>query len=53
MHSSWINLMNEVDVIHVFADWTKNMLLHQGINSKKIKLIRTAGPKKYLQKREF
>ena len=39
MHSSWINLMNEVDVIHVLADWTKDMLLNQGINSKKLNLL--------------
>ena len=51
MHSSWINLMNEVDVIHVLADWTKDMLMHQGINSKKIKLIRTAGPRKLSSKK--
>ena len=44
MHSSWLELLDLADGVHVLADWSKQMLLKQGICSKKIHLIRTAGP---------
>lgn len=53
MHSSWINLMNQADSIHVLSDWGKNMLLKQKINCNKINLIRTAGPKKLSNKKRL
>ena len=46
MHFSWMKLMNDVDLIHVLSDWQKEMLIRQKVNINKIKLIRTAGPKK-------
>ena len=46
MHSSWMKLMHEVDHIHVLSKWGRDMLVRQGINLKKIHLIRTAGPNK-------
>ena len=46
MHNSWTKLMNEVDLIHVLSKWQEEMLIRQKVDLKKIKLIRTAGPKK-------
>ena len=52
MHSSWMNLMNKADNIHVLSNWGKEMLLRQKISCNKITLIRTAGPEKlFLKKR--
>ena len=46
MHNSWLNLMHEVDHIHVLSQWGKDMLMRQKIDENKIHLIRTAGPQK-------
>ncbi len=46
MHSSWLNLIHEVDYIHVLSKWGKDMLIRQEIDPDKIHLIRTAGPQK-------
>ena len=53
MHSSWLKLMSEVDLIHVLSDWGKNMLIRQKIDVNKIKLIRTAGPEKFKPKKRI
>ncbi len=53
MHTSWINLMNKADNIHVLSDWGKNMLINQKVNCNKISLIRTAGPKKLSNKKRM
>jgi len=45
LHKSWIELAEVADAIHVLANWSKNMLLKQGVNREKIHLIRTAGPR--------
>ena len=46
LHNSWIELTDLADDIHVLANWSKNMLLKQGVPQEKIHLIRTAGPEK-------
>ncbi len=51
MHSSWLKLMNDVDYIQVLSQWGKDMLIRQKIDSNKIHLIRTAGPKKIVLKK--
>tara|TARA_B100000212_G_scaffold288078_1_gene229052 strand:- start:943 stop:2238 length:1296 start_codon:yes stop_codon:yes gene_type:complete len=53
MHASWLKLMNEVDYIHVLSSWGKDMLLRQKIDSHKIHLIRTAGPKNISPKKRL
>ena len=53
MHKSWINLINQVDHIHVLSNWGKDMLIKQKISCNKINLIRTAGPKKLPNKKRL
>tara|TARA_B100000212_G_scaffold335774_1_gene308176 strand:+ start:1122 stop:2417 length:1296 start_codon:yes stop_codon:yes gene_type:complete len=53
MHLSWLQLINEVDYIHVLSKWGKDMLIRQKIDSDKIHLIRTAGPNKISSKKRL
>tara|TARA_B100000575_G_C23122786_1_gene649998 strand:+ start:1037 stop:2332 length:1296 start_codon:yes stop_codon:yes gene_type:complete len=53
MHTSWLKLINEVDYIHVLSNWGRDMLIRQKIDSNKIYLIRTAGPKKISSKKRL
>jgi glycosyltransferase involved in cell wall biosynthesis len=43
-HQAWRELAELADAIHVLADWSRDVLLRQGIPAGKVHLIRTAGP---------
>ena len=43
-HSAWRELAEQADAIHVLAEWSRDVLIRQGIAAHKIHLIRTAGP---------
>ena len=41
---AWLELVDLADCIHVLANWSRDILLRQGVPKQKVQLIRTAGP---------
>ena len=43
-YESFQALINQIDIIHVLADWSKEILLRNGVPNEKLFLVRTGGP---------
>lgn len=43
-HASWWKLVEQVDAIHVLAEWVRDVVKLNGVPPEKIHLIRTGGP---------
>jgi glycosyltransferase involved in cell wall biosynthesis len=43
-YESFQTLINQIDIIHVLADWNREILLRNGVPDDKLFLVRTGGP---------
>ncbi|QUS59977.1 glycosyltransferase [Synechocystis sp. PCC 7339] len=43
-HRTWQEMVEKVDIFHVLCDWSREVLVRNGVADSKLHLIRTAGP---------